>query len=172
MNGIVIVLGNGNDTRGNLLSIAVERCEQAIRVYRQNPGVKILPTGGYGAHFNMTDKPHAFYLRQYLAAHGVPEEDVIEPALSSTTIEDARLTRLIVDKHGVKRVTLVTSDFHMRRARYLFERTFQGIELTFSACVTHLPQDELLARQRHEELALAKLIAEDSGLRVDVERGS
>jgi len=164
MNGIVIVLGNGNDTQGNLLSIAVERCGQAIRVVRQNPGAKILPTGGYGAHFNLTDKPHAFYLRQYLAAHGVLEEDVIEPALSSTTIEDAQLTRPIVDKYGVKRVILVTSDFHMRRARYLFERTFQEIELTFSACVTHLPQGELLARQQHEELALAKLIAEDSGL--------
>ena len=162
MNGIVIVLGNGNDTRGNLLSTAVERCEQAILVYRRNPG-KILPTGGYGAHFNVTDKPHAAYLRQYLVARGVPEEDVIEPALSSTTIEDARLTRPIVDKYGVKRVILVTSDFHMRRAKYLFERTFQGIELTFSACVTHLPQDELLARQRHEEQALARLIAEDSG---------
>jgi uncharacterized SAM-binding protein YcdF (DUF218 family) len=165
MNGIMIVLGSGNDTRGNLLSTAVERCEQAICVYRQNPGIKILPTGGYGAHFNVTDKPHASYLRQYLAAHDVPEEDVIEPALSSTTIEDARLTRPIVDKYGVKRVILVTSDFHMRRARYLFERAFQGIELAFSACVTHLPQDELLARQRHEEQALARLIAEDSGSR-------
>jgi len=37
--------------------------------------------------------------------------------------------------------------------------------LTFSACVTHLPQDELLARQWHEEQALARLIAEDSDSR-------
>ena len=51
------------------------------------------------------------------------------------------------------------------RARYLFERAFQGIELAFSACVTHLPQDELLARQRHEEQALARLIAEETGSR-------
>ncbi len=162
MNGIVIVLGNRNDAQGNLSSTAVERCEQAIRVYRQNPGVKIMPTGGSGAHFNVTDKPHAVYLRQYLVAHGVPEEDVIEPALSSTTIDDAQLTRPIVDQYGVKRVILVTSDFHMPRAKYLFERTFQGIELTFSASVTNLPPDELLARHRHEELTLAKLIAEDS----------
>ena len=93
MNGMVIVLGNRNDAWGNLSSIAVERCEQAIRVYRQNPGVKIMPTGGSGAHFNVTGKPHAAYLRQYLVAHRVPEEDVIEPALSSTTIEDARKRR-------------------------------------------------------------------------------
>jgi uncharacterized SAM-binding protein YcdF (DUF218 family) len=166
MHCIVIVLGAANDAQGNLSSIAVERCEEAIRVYRQNPGVKVLPTGGYGAHFNLADRPHAVYLRQYLTAHGVPAADVIGPALSSTTIEDARLTRPIVDKYGVKRVILVTSDFHMRRARVLFERAFQGIELAFSACVTHLPLDELLARQRHEELALAKLIAEDLGLEV------
>ena len=135
---------------------------------RQNPGYKILPTGSYGAHFNLTDRPHAFYIKQYLVAHGVLEEDVIEFASSSTTIEDARLTRPIVDTVDVKHVIVVTSDFHMRRARHIFEQAFQGVELTFSASLTHLPQDELLARQRHEEMALAKWIAEDSGLRADL----
>jgi uncharacterized SAM-binding protein YcdF (DUF218 family) len=162
MNRVIILLGASNDIRGKLSSLAIERCEQALLEYRRQPSAKILPTGGYGAHFNTTDQPHATYLRQYLVARGVPEADVLEPALSSTTLEDARLSRPTVDKVGVTRVIVVTSDFHMRRARYIFERAFPGIELTFSACVTRLPPDELRARQQHEELTLAKLVAVDS----------
>jgi uncharacterized SAM-binding protein YcdF (DUF218 family) len=155
--GIVIVLGAANDEMGRLSGIAVERCEQAIVEYRQHPGYKILPTGGYGPHFNVTDKPHAFYTRQYLVARGIPAGDVLEFAASVNTLEDARLSRPIVEKHGVEHVVVVTSDFHVPRAQYIFEREFHGIELTFSGCVTHLPQAELEARQRHEEQALAEL---------------
>ena len=155
--GIVIVLGAANDEKGNLSGIAVERCEQAIVEYRQHPGYKILPTGGYGAHFNVTDKPHAFYTRQYLLMHGIPADDVLEFAASATTLEDAQLSRPIVQKYGVEHVIVVTSDFHTPRARHIFEREFHGIELTFSGCATHLPQAELEARKKHEERALAEL---------------
>jgi uncharacterized SAM-binding protein YcdF (DUF218 family) len=156
MKGIVILLGSSNDENGNLSGIAIERCEQAIREYRQHPGYKLLPTGGYGPHFNMTDKPHAFYAQQYLVAHGIPADDVLEFAASANTLEDARLSRPIVEKHGVEQVVVVTSDFHVPRVRYIFEREFHGIELTFSGCATHLPQAELEARKQHEEQALAE----------------
>jgi uncharacterized SAM-binding protein YcdF (DUF218 family) len=155
--GIVIVLGAANDEDGHLSGIAVERCEQAIVEYRQHPGYKILPTGGYGPRFNVTDKPHAFYTRQYLAARGIPADDVLEFASSANTLEDAQFSRPIVEKHGVEHIVVVTSDFHVPRVRYIFEREFHGIELTFSGCATHLPQAELEARKRHEEQALAEL---------------
>ena len=63
---VIIVLGAPNDSEGNLSAIAIERCQQALIEYAQNPGAKILPTGGWGEHFNTTDKPHSHYLRQYL----------------------------------------------------------------------------------------------------------
>lgn len=162
MQGIVILLGASNDRDGHLSGIAVERCEQAIREYRQNPDYKILPTGGYGAHFNVTDQPHAFYTRQYLVARGIPADDILEFAASSNTVEDAVLSRPIVEKYGVGRMVVVTSDFHVRRARHLFEREFHGIEMTFSGCATHLPQAELAARQQHEEQALRQLYSQEA----------
>ena len=78
MQGILLVLGAPNDEQGNLSSIARERCDQAIRVYKEHPGYKILLTGGYGPHFNTTSLPHASYTKQYLMAHHVPEEDILE----------------------------------------------------------------------------------------------
>jgi len=69
----IVVLGSPNDSAGNLSTMGIERCQQALIEYARNPGAKILPTGGWGEHFNTTDHPHGFYVGKYLAAHGVPE---------------------------------------------------------------------------------------------------
>jgi uncharacterized SAM-binding protein YcdF (DUF218 family) len=160
MEGFILLLGAPNDAEGILSTIAVERCEQAIREYRQNPGYKFLLTGGYGHHFNVTDKPHAYYTQSFLVAHGIPEADILGFVESSNTIEDARWSKSVITRSGVKRVIVITSDFHVKRARYIFERELPGVEIVFSGCSTHLPVDELNALKNHEERALSKLIEE------------
>lgn len=162
MNGLIIVLGAPNDADGNLSTIAIERCEHAIRTYHKNPGYKLLLTGGYGHHFNVTDKPHAYYTKCFLMAHGIPEEDILGLVESSNTIEDACLSKPMITHSGVKRVIVVTSEFHVKRARYIFEREMLGVELVFSGCSAHLPEEELIALKNHEERALEKLIVEDT----------
>lgn len=161
MEGIIVLLGASNDALGQLSSKAVERCQQAILEYNRHPGYKILPTGGYGAHFNETDKPHAYYSTHYLIAHGIPAEDILPPVISSNTVEDVCLARPEIERSGVDRVVVVTSDFHLPRARFLFEREQMGIEITFSGSETHLPAQELASLHAHEESALACLRNQD-----------
>ena len=152
-------MGSPNSDRGELLSVARDRCDRAIREYHRHPGYAILPTGGFGTHFNTTDRPHAFYLREHLLAHGVPQEDILEFAESRNTVEDAALSFPIATKHGIDRAIIVTSDYHADRARYVFERAYADIALVISAC----PTDEatcdldLRALVAHEKEALAKL---------------
>ena len=153
----IVVLGSPNDAEGNLSSIGIERCQQALAEYAKNPGARMLPTGGWGDHFNTTDKPHGYYTRQYLMAHGVPGEDILECAESANTIQDAQLARPIIERHGISELIVVTSDFHIPRARFLFEREFPDLRLSFSAAETHLPEDELRQRKEHEVRALARL---------------
>jgi uncharacterized SAM-binding protein YcdF (DUF218 family) len=162
MDGLIIVLGAPNDASGKLSTIAIERCEQAIREHRQNPGFKFLLTGGYGSHFNVTDKPHAFYTQSFLVAHGIPEEEILGLVESSNTIEDTRLSKPMITRLGVEHIIVVTSDFHVKRARYIFEREFPNVEIIFSGCSTYLPEADLTALKKHEERALEKLIVEDS----------
>jgi len=153
----IVVLGSPNDSDGNLSTIALERCQQALIEYAQNPGAKILPTGGWGEHFNTTDKPHGHYLRQYLMAHGVPEEQILECAESANTIQDAQLSKSIIERHDITDLIIVTSDFHVPRAQFLFQREFQQVRLSFSASRTKLPEDDLKRLTQHEERALAHL---------------
>lgn len=163
---IIVLLGSPNRDDGTLYDVARDRCEQAITEWRQHPGSKILPTGGFGDHFNTTDQPHAAYLRAYLHARGVPPQDVIEGAHSRNTIEDATLSFPIVQRHGASRAIVVTSDYHGARAQYVFGRSYAGVELTFALCPTDQATCELdlPALVAHEREALANLKSQDGKL--------
>ena len=163
----IVVLGSPNDAEGNLSTIAIERCQQALTEYAENPGAKILPTGGWGEHFNTTAKPHGYYLRQYLTAHGVPERDILECAESTNTIQDAQLVRPIVERHSIADLIVVTSDFHVPRVQFLFEREFPDIRLSFSAAKTCLPKEDLMRRKDHEGKALTRLKQNNTSLESD-----
>ncbi|HVU26344.1 MAG TPA: YdcF family protein [Verrucomicrobiae bacterium] len=153
----IIVLGAPNDERGVLSSIAIERCQQAVQEYRKHPESKIIPTGGWGEHFNTTSQPHGHYLAAYLQAQQIPAGAFVECAESSNTIEDAKLCRPIVERHGFRKLIVVTSDFHRARAQFLFTREFPDILIEFSVSKTNLPELELKKRVLHEQAALAKL---------------
>ena len=162
LKGIITVLGSPNDNSGKLYSIAIERCNEAIKIYKSNPGWKIILTGGYGQHFNTTDKPHAFYLKQYLVKHGIPENDILEFVESRNTLEDASLLRPIITRYEIAFVVVITSDYHLERARYIFEREFSNIEVRLFFVVTETDEGkcklDLNALKKHERKALLKLI--------------
>ncbi|MBD3305598.1 hypothetical protein GF339_04370 [candidate division KSB3 bacterium] len=158
--GIIIVLGAPNHDQGRLSSLARERCDQAIALAQTHPGYKILLTGGYGEHFNRTSNPHAWYTRNYLLARQIPAHVLLGWVESSNTIEDAELSWPVVEQSGVTQVIVVTSDFHVKRAEYLFRQTFPAhIHLSFSGSQTHLPPEELARLSQHEHEALSRIIA-------------
>jgi uncharacterized SAM-binding protein YcdF (DUF218 family) len=163
--GMIVVLGSPNSEDGELYSIAKERCEVALAEYAKRPDWKILLTGGYGAHFNTTDQPHAVYLRHYLVKRGVPGQAImVEFAESANTLQDASLSKPIILKYQVSEIILITSDYHVDRARYIFEREFADtqVHIEFSVSKTEeVCELDLKALRKHEQEALAKLRKSD-----------
>ena len=155
----IVVLGGSNAADGTLSARAIERCRRAFEEYSRRPGAKIVTTGGRGAHFNTASQPHGVYLRRFLIRHGMPETAFLGVIESRNTIEDARLTRDVVREHGLEHLTVVTSDFHMPRARWIFERTFPSLRLTFVASRTHASESEMAALRFRERLALQRVQA-------------
>jgi hypothetical protein len=70
-----------------------------------------------------------------LAARGVPENAIVKlPQSDRNTREECYGIGQFVASHGWKRILLVTSNYHTRRARYICERTVQpGATLIVSA---------------------------------------
>lgn len=155
--GVIVVLGSPNDEQGRLSSMALERCERAIKEYLEHPGYYLLPTGGFGEHFNTTSKPHGSYIQKYLASRGIPEPAILECVKSGNTIQDAVMSRPIIDRYKFTDLIVVTSDFHAERAGFLFKREFPGRSIKISGSITHLPEKELEMYKAHEKRALQKL---------------
>lgn len=163
--GMIVVLGSPNSEEGELYSVAKERCELALVEYGRRPGWKILLTGGYGAHFNTTDRPHAAYVKEYLVKRGVPDQAIVEFAESTNTLEDASLAKSIVMKYGAPEIVVVTSDYHLDRARYIFEREFAGSDVRIQFSASKTDEDacnfDLQAQKKHEQAAVARLVERD-----------
>jgi len=157
MKGIIIILGSPNDEEGNLSDIAIGRLNQGLKEYRRHQGYKILCTGGFGEHFNTTEIPHARYAINYLLRQGLLETDILEIVESQNTVEDALLSKPIIEKYKVTSLIIVSSDFHMLRVRYVFEKIYRGYHLTFSGTKTDYNEERYKILRNHEEKEMVKL---------------
>jgi uncharacterized SAM-binding protein YcdF (DUF218 family) len=156
INTVIIVLGSPNDDEGNLSPTAISRCQQAKLEFDKNNNVQILCTGGFGASFNTTTKPHGFYTKQYLMNKGIIESVFLPIVESRFTLEDARLSKTVLEQENITEVILVTSDFHMARAKLVFNYVFPKINFTYSPAVTLLPAVDLIRLRDHEKKAILR----------------
>lgn len=133
IHGFVVVLGSPNDAVGNLSEMGRGRVRLGFETYRKlaAQGYRLLLTGGRGAHFNTTQQPNAYYAQRLLLDMGVPAEHIVEFAESLNTVDDALKSRPIVDKYGGQHLIIVSSDFHLERVKFVFERVFPDKRVEF-----------------------------------------
>lgn len=157
MKHLVLVLGAPNDENGILSRMALDRVECAFGIYTCNDDVHFLCTGGFGERFNTTRYPHAHYSKQFLMGKGVKENDFLEFALSSNTVEDFMLSKSIIEREHPDLLMVVTSDYHMRRVRILHDLILNYPCVVFIPAKSRLTTKELGPLVLHEEQAIQQL---------------
>ncbi len=161
----IIVLGSPNDAKGNLSPIALSRLKVAKELYTVER-VFVLCTGGFGPSFNVTKHPHALYAQHFLLANGVMSEDLLDSVLSANTVEDAVLSLKQLNDLGIEEVLVVSSDYHIPRAKFIFDKLFENHQVSYHpADSQHL--DEVVRNKinSHELQALKGL--KENGLIVN-----
>ena len=114
----IVVLGGGMGAPHGAviypdMSGGADRVWQAARLYRAGKAPWVVVSGSEEGQSSVV----------LLRDLGVPAEALLVEDESRTTAENARFTSALLARMGVgRRVLLVTSAFHMRRARLLFER--------------------------------------------------
>lgn len=90
-------------------------------------GKKQVPMVTTGAQGKDEPLPEAEAMKNYLTAHGVPDEMILTDPDSFNTRENlANAARLLRDRGNVRKVLIVTSDYHLARAMALAND--QGLE--------------------------------------------
>lgn len=157
MEKIILLLGSPNNAKGELSQIAMDRISCAYDIYKSNDDIKLLCTGGFGKHFNITNLPHAHYAKEELIKKGVHEKDFLPFVISSNTYEDFEKAKAIIDNNTPDLLIVVTSDFHIERVRLLQKRIIDYPQTIFVPAKSSLPKIELLPLINHEKNAVERL---------------
>ncbi len=117
----VVVLAGGHKSdpeipaTGHMSGQSLIRLVEGVRIVRENPGAKLILSGGGAAD----PVPEAMVMAQVSKFMGVSAGDMILESTSNDTKDQARLIKLIVGKAPF---VLVTSATHMPRSMALFEK--------------------------------------------------
>lgn len=113
----IVVLGC-RVAEGALSAPARRRVERGARAFHEGLATRVVVTGG--RRWNRAQEAEEFAAE--LARLEVPLEAVLREARSLTTAENARCTAELLAPLGARRVGVVTCDWHMQRALWLFQR--------------------------------------------------
>lgn len=102
-----------------------ERIEKAAELYKKGYGKYFIISGGivYN-HITMAQlmKKHAMEL-------GVPQKAIILEDRANSTYENAHFTKAILKQLPIHSAIVVTSNFHLKRTRMIFNRQFKDTDL-------------------------------------------
>ncbi len=118
----ILVLGAGT-WEGEVSPVFRERLCHAVELYRAGAAKKIILTGGLDPKNTVTDAEAA---RRWMAAQGIPAEDLFTEEKSRYTHENFVYAREIMEREGMKTALVVSDPLHMKRAM-LCARDF-GVE--------------------------------------------
>ncbi len=152
---ILIVLGAPNSPSGTLSEISKSRLDLCAKIYA--PGKRVLCTGGWGSHFNVSEEPHALHARRYLMKKGLPEEAFLDFALSRNTVDDAVKIREIITPLKEVHLTVITSDYHVERVRLIFSRILNDFDIAYLGATTKLSDATLEKLIEHERAAIRSI---------------
>lgn len=119
---VILVLSAGLVERGgNVIDLdpfSRARVEAGVALWRAGVAPSILMSGGPSASL---DEHVGERMKLVAVELGVPEEAVFVEGLASSTFENARFTMAVAAEEGWTTAVIVTDDFHLARARALFE---------------------------------------------------
>ncbi|WP_232726111.1 YdcF family protein [Bacillus sp. FJAT-42315] len=117
--GHVIVLGA--KVNGTEMSLSLQyRVSKALDYLKENPEAKVIVSGGQGSGEDITE---AEAMKRFFIENGISKDHILVEDESTSTYENIIFSK---QKFNIKEAVIVTSDFHLYRAKKLAEK--QGIK--------------------------------------------
>lgn len=107
----LVVLGSGLDG-DHVTPLLASRIDKAIELYRQNPQVKLIMTGGKGSDEMVTE---ASAMARYALEQGLPPEAIILEERAVNTEENIMFSQALMASNTAK-FAIVSNNYHVFRA--------------------------------------------------------
>ncbi|AIQ70686.1 YdcF family protein [Paenibacillus graminis] len=110
-----------------VLSGGTGRIEDAVELYKS----------GYAPYLLLSNSKEITSasgdMLQTALALGIPDDAILTEDAALSTYQNAKLTLPIMKQHGFTSAIVISSDFHMRRVKLLFDHVYNhsGIKLTY-----------------------------------------
>ncbi len=144
----MIVLG-AKVKPGGIPSLSLKnRLEEAEKYLKKYPHVKVIVSGGKGGD---EDQSEASVMLKYLQDNGIDTNRILVEDQSTSTYENLLFSKELLPK-GTKKITIVSNDFHLKRAKYLAQSF--GFEVDVVAAKT--PRSVEVKLKLRERAALLK----------------
>jgi len=113
-----------------------ERGSAAVELFHQFPEQRFIATGGnypYQILCLDTSMLECELTKHYMLNRGIPQQQVDTLSSAHSTMDESNEIMRWCKKNQVNHITLISSAFHMRRVRMVFEEKFEdeGIRINF-----------------------------------------
>jgi uncharacterized SAM-binding protein YcdF (DUF218 family) len=98
------------------------RFADGVNLFQQGFGKYLVFSGA--AYDNGTS--NADVMRDLAIQRGIPQSAILEEPLGEDTWGNAIYTRQVLEEHGLQSAILVTSPYHLRRAKVTFDAAYAG----------------------------------------------
>ena len=143
----IVVLGGGVEADGSLPPVAARRVERAAELYHLHVAPRLVLTGRCG--LRDPDPPpvtEAAAMADLAARLGVPHDGLLLEERAKDTLGNAYFTRVdYLEPNGWTNVRVVTSDFHLSRAAWIFRKVLgAGYDFSFVSAYSGFSPRELI----------------------------
>jgi uncharacterized SAM-binding protein YcdF (DUF218 family) len=148
----VVVLGGGVNADGTLPEVAVTRMRRALEQYRAGVAPRLILSGRCGLSSPPGPLTEAAAMAAWARAQGVPDAALLLEEESRDTVGNAYFTReLYLEPNGWRRIRVVTSDFHLSRAAWVFRKVLgTDYDFAFVSAFSGFSPRELIVRALEE----------------------
>jgi vancomycin permeability regulator SanA len=137
-----LVLGSKVELDGAPSPRLRARLEKTVELFQAGYFPLVIASGGVGRE----GFDEANVMRDYLVAHGIPDDAILVDGTGVTTYASALATARIVRERRLKGVFVVSQYFHLPRARLALRRF--GMEPIYSAAPRHFEWRDLYSAPR------------------------
>jgi uncharacterized SAM-binding protein YcdF (DUF218 family) len=120
----VVVFAGGVGESGRAGGGVQERISKAVSLYQQGVAPRLIISSGYVFALREAESMKAIAISQ-----GVPADAIVLEERATDTYENVAFTKLILDAHHLRRIALVSSPYHMRRAVLTWRKVAPDVQV-------------------------------------------